>query len=274
MLPGMDLFWTAATAGCRIGFADGRAWADGYPEKERFLSEKRLVPDEGWLVKLASSYEVLEQSAGSRYVISSTHIRGLVDVLASLIGIEETCIRMMDSPEEVALLLKACLGIVMKLTKYQMKVVPRYEGGCFNRFSIWAPGETIAFQEDAAVLLSPDLYRELVFPLHVEMGTEIEYAVIHLHSPCVPFTVPLLLDIEPYRAIQVRIDPTGPTLNELLPVFKEVQKKKSLIVSGDFAANDIEKLTSHLNPGWLLVHTNRDAIKQFCQENQLRSFGG
>ncbi|HUV08195.1 MAG TPA: hypothetical protein VMX75_10730 [Spirochaetia bacterium] len=262
-IPSWEIQWAELIMGCEIETSDGNLWAKGIGDRERFLAEKTLLLDERWLDKLEDVFRTLDRHSNGRYLLSPSLIRGATDSLAALIGHEEMCLMMMDNPMDSSLLLGACTEAAIRISRRELGMVPHPEGGNANRFGLWAPGETIVFQEDAAVLLSPALFEELVLPWDVKMAESVEYPVYHLHSPCVSYVAPRLLEIDAVVAIQIRVDPVGPTMEELLPEFQRVQEKKPLIIGGNFSAADLAWLTDNLHPGWLEIIADRKSILEF-----------
>jgi len=269
VLPAWEVPWVELIMGCRVEVSDGNFCTRGLGDREAFLEREELEIRERWLEKLVSVYHLLEARRDRRYGISTTLVRGASDLLAALIGHEDMCLLMVDDPELAYRLLGLCTKTALRIVESQLAAIRPLEGHWVNRFGVWAPGPTVVFQEDAAVLLSPGLYRDLVLPWDKEMAGSVPYPVFHIHSPCVSYVVPELLEVEEVGAIQIRVDPTGPSLEELLPHMRAVQERKPLIVSGDFSAEHIASLTENLEPGWLEVIAGEQPLRTYLRERGL-----
>lgn len=57
-----------------------------------------------------------------------------------------------------------------------------------------------------------------------------------------------MLEIEALNAIQINKDVGGPLVEEMFPVFQKVQKKKNLVLWGDFTEEEIRLLSQNLPP--------------------------
>ncbi len=79
------------------------------------------------------------------------------------------------------------------------------------------------------------------------------------------YVVPLLLEVREVAAIQVRVDPVGPDLKDLLPYFKKIQERKPLIVGGSFISRDIDWLSDNLQPGWLEIIAEESPIRDYLK---------
>jgi hypothetical protein len=79
-----------------------------------------------------------------------------------------------------------------------------------------------------------------------------DYQVLHTHSG-VPQLAEWALEMEGLKAVEVTIDPLGPALEQLVPLWNRILERKSLIVSGRLSAKQVEMLVSKLSPGGLLL---------------------
>jgi hypothetical protein len=109
-------------------------------------------------------------------------------------------------------------------------------------------------QEDSAALLSPDLFREFLLPLHREQCRAAEVNFIHLHSSCL-YPVDILLENRCYDVLEINIDHPGgssPGLPELLPTLKRIQAARApLLLWGELSPGEWHKLCKELSPAGL-----------------------
>ena len=144
----------------------------------------------------------------ARYPVGVTLMRGISDLLAALYGGERFVLQMIEEPREVH-------DTVERLTDYWIRFGevppcqhPPFHGEPVFFYSLWTPGATIWLQEDAAALLSPDLYREFILPADELIGSSFDTTVVHLHpSRFLPVN-----DLLGTRAsvIEIHIDKGGP----------------------------------------------------------------
>jgi hypothetical protein len=92
------------------------------------------------------------------------------------------------------------------------------------------------------------MYREFLLPCDRRIAENFEHSMIHLHSAAL-HVVDDLLDVDPLTAIQVAFDPSGPSLEQLMPVFAKIMERKPLLilgVMGDLAPGDIDRIAGSL----------------------------
>ena len=71
--------------------------------------------------------------------------------------------------------------------------------------------------------------------------------MMHLH-PASFYVIDYLLEIDALNAIQINKDVGGPSVEEMFPVFQKVQKKKNLVLWGDFTEEELTLLSRNLPP--------------------------
>ena len=111
---------------------------------------------------------------------------------------------------------------------------------------------TVAYnQEDCAALLSPDLFRQFLLPVHLEQCRAAEVNFIHLHSSCL-YPVDILLENRCYDVLEINIDHPGgasPSLPELLPALKKIQTARMpLLLWGELTPGEWRRLRTELSP--------------------------
>jgi hypothetical protein len=106
-------------------------------------------------------------------------------------------------------------------------------------------------QEDSAALLSPDLFRKFLLPLHREQCRAADVNFIHLHSSCL-YPVDILLENRCYDVLEINIDHPGgssPSLPELLPTLKKIQAARvPLLLWGELTTGEWDTLRRELSP--------------------------
>ena len=137
--------------------------------------------------------------------------------------------------------------------------IPRLEGGFVDAGRwIHAPATYASSSEDTTAYISADLYREFFLPYNQMMVDAFPYGHIHRHSASVHNLLDLL-DLETTWAIEVTMDPGGPTLSEMLPIFQRIQEEgQPLIVFGLDEERGVADLVAELSPRGLCVVVQAD----------------
>jgi hypothetical protein len=112
---------------------------------------------------------------------------------------------------------------------------------------MWAPGTCIRTQEDYACNLSKELFDEFLKPGMIKVAESFDYPVLHTHTGY-PQLVEWTLDVEEMAAFDVVIDPTGPTLEESIPLWNRVLRDRALIVCGPVTEQELDMLLASLTP--------------------------
>jgi hypothetical protein len=256
-----DLFWSAypsaaipwmeAILGCpiRISKDSDSLWSEPILTHWDQMADVRFSPENEWLSKLLELTDALVENSKGRHPVSQTLMRGPSDMMAALRGTERLCFDFYDYPDEVGRLAEICTNIWIEVNKMVLDLIPDFHGGCCSGLmQVWAPGQSIVFQEDASIFLSPSMYRKFLLPCDRRIAEGFEYSMIHLHSAAL-HVVDELLEVGPLAAIQVAFDPSGPSIEQLMPVFARIMERKPLVilgVMGDLAPGNIDQIINSL----------------------------
>lgn len=253
-IPYWGIPWMEAIIGCpiQVDAATASMWAT--PRRAPFAPEELIPTDsDPWLRRLIDFTEALVARAGGRYPVSLTLMRGPLDMVSGLLGHDRMCALVFDDPARLRELLQVCTQVWMQVAQAQWARIPAFEGGfCCGMRRVWAPGTTVLNQEDASVLISPRAYADLVLESDSRIFEAFEYPMMHLHSAGLHIVDPLLA-AGGLRALEVDIDPGGPAVEQMLPVFRRIQKVTSLHLYGSLAPEDIRILLDGLDPRGLCL---------------------
>ena len=215
---------------------------------------------------------VIESHSQGRYGIGVTLIRGISDILSALFGGHEFLFQIYESPEKMKTLISQIVEYWKKFAGHYLEHMPLFHGGTGSLFyNYWVPGKSILIQEDAAALLSPDLYEEFIFPGIKEIADAFDHLVFHLHpSQFIPTDYLLKTGID---IIELHIDRGGPTAADLKDIHKKVLEHKPLLVWGDLTSEDLAYLLENQSyPGLainIVVESAKEAEKLFASANKI-----
>ena len=228
----------------------------------------RLHLDRRWLNRLAEFTHYLVASSGGRYLVATTLMRGVSDMLNATMGDEAFCLALHDSPDTVHRLADSAVEIFLEAARTQTDYIGRFHGGTCTPFGIWAPGSSIRTQDDAAVLISPRHYARFILPRQERIASAFDYSVIHLHSANLHI-VDLICDSS-ITAVQVTIDPQpfGPPVRDLIGTFLRILKKKPLMIDGPFTRAELEHALGTLPARGLFI-----SARMQTEEDRARTWG-
>jgi len=249
--------WTEAMAGCTIRSISGSVWSEPPCFDWDRIEERRLPDNNPWLEKLRAFTRALVARADERCPVVQPLLRGPVDIVAAMLGDQETTLAFYDHPDEMATLLDICTDIFLRAASARLDLTPEFHGGYLSSYGIWAPGKTVRTQTDNAVLLSPNLYKERLLPYERRIMEAFEYSLIHLHSGVVHIVADALVEVEGLNAIQVSADyPGGPLFPEILPILSKIQEAKPLILTGPVTKSELDVLIDALSPRGLCIEVS------------------
>ncbi len=234
------------------GFGKG-IWPDDWWSKK---IEVKI--DQGWLNLLIESTKYCVEEFSESFVFAQTSImRGMMDIAAALIGDKNVVISMYEHPEEFHELMNQLTGICIEVMKAQNEVIPSFMGGYVSTYGVWAPGTVTRHQEDEAAYISPRFYRDFIMPYDRKICQAFDYTTIHFHSAH-HIHGDAVTDIPELGCLQFSLEPPpyGPTLEEWIPLWKRLIKKKPLLLKGwQLTRNQINTILRELPSEGLLLET-------------------
>jgi len=259
-----DLFWPAVPpravpwlegiVGCSIRYSTTYGSIVTEPAISDWSWCPQLEPlsDNLWFKKLVEFTKGLVRLAAGRFPVAVSHTRGPWDLVSALRGMENVYLDVYDHPTELRRLAEMCADVWIEVTKHLAEIIPAWQGGYVGIFGLWAPKFTPTPQNDSSVSVSAKMYRELMLPADSRTVHAWQSPVFHLHSAG-SHLVECVLDILEGRALNVVIDPAGPSLDELLSILRRVQAWRIPLhlISTDW--EQIEELTATLSSCGLAV---------------------
>lgn len=264
---GDDLFWAAAPLG---GFPWGEAmlgvpvygsshtcWLRPYLDNLARLDEISFSTENEWFQKLLEFEEALIEHAKRRYPVATPPAltRGPGDLMGAALGQGRLCLELYDNPEKIKKLASIYTDMIIKVAKVQIEKIPipKFHNGYVGSYHIWTPDVLGYMQEDSLAYLSPRFFREILLENHTRIANSFRYSLTHLHSQFL-YCLPDFYQIENLTIIEIGKDPSGPSIFELLPTLKEIQKHKPLLIWGNLTREEIRQLLHELSPKGLCIY--------------------
>lgn len=249
--------WLPGIMGCglKVSTSSQTVWPISYLKDNWYeLPNQGFVPRLEWLEKLLEfvSYIVDCYYPDRCIPAQDLVVRSPGDLCLAMLGPERFYTGFFDHPDEMKLLLAQITDIYIHWGQAQLDLIPQVHGGYCNQYGIWSPGTCLRTQEDYAVNLSPQIFAAFIMPCLRRVAEAFDYSVIHTHSGC-PQLAEWALQVDALKAIEVCIDPTGPTLEESIPLWNRILAEKPLIVSGPATQDQLDILVSRLTPSGLLL---------------------
>jgi hypothetical protein len=247
--------WLEAALGCPI-FADhhtGSIYSEPPP-----AFDPDAIPDfsanDAWPRLMLAMLDALAAQSQGRFPLATTRMRGVADLLSALHGGDAFVFAMFENPDRVRREAERLADFFIQAGRAQLERIPDFHGGIGSfYYHAWMPKGTVWHQEDAAALLSPDLYTEFIDPCDRRIVAAFDHVVIHQHSTgFVPTDNYLDMGM---GTLELHIDTGGPSAEALFPRHLEILGRKPMIIWGDIPEQDLDWIFAKLPPRGLAIIT-------------------
>jgi len=240
------------------------------PEEENFSWDKlenlKLDHENPWFIKYINFAKLLVKISDGRFPISHGAEFGPSDLVSQLRGQSQSVIDYIDYPENTIKLLWKTAKILKELTEFLWSTLPLFYGGYFDtQYSLWAPNPIIRMQEDAVAYLSPKIYKKFIQPVDRYLAQHFNSAFMHLHSTSM-FVLDEILEIDELKCFEINLDDNlgAPPVNKMIMYFKKFQQaKKSIIIRGAMAKEDLKLILNSLSPKGLYLYIMIKDLKEY-----------
>ena len=266
--PNTGIPWIEGMVGCPIQGEEVAFMGMPILDDINDVSDLILEDNNPWLLKYLEFVEKLVALSKGRFPVGQPIMRGSTDVLGCLIGQSNMALAVMIEPEKTKKLFNQVAEMLRKIIYEQFKRVPEFYGGYAAGFyHLWSPGKQIWYQEDLSAILSPKHYDEFLKETSEIICKGYDYTFVHLH-PNSFFHLDGILKQPLLKAVQINKDVSGPTVEEMIPVFRRVyDANKRLIVWGDLTIDETKMLMEELPQHSLFMNIVAPTV-EYAQELQ------
>jgi hypothetical protein len=231
--------WLEAWCGCPVKFSTGSLAPEQIPDNLQSLRDE-------WFSCLRQQTEQLVAGLPADCWVSPTILRGPSDVLAALRGLDNFYCDLHDNPQAVERAAGRVNQLLMRALDQHFSIVKPKMGGYGHIFGYWAPGPTIAIQEDAMGMCAPEHYRDIFQRYNADIVRHLgAHVLFHLHSTgCRHWRD--VLDVPGLAGVEITIEANGPSLPELLPMLREILERSRLMLFVDHRGEELPAVLPHL----------------------------
>jgi len=253
--------WLEAACGCGVRFSTGALAPEPCVGSPDALKDASIPARPAWLERLRSETERLVAAAPADCWISPTILRGPSDVLAAMRGLTNFLVDLYDNPEAIDAAAERVNRLFMDTLDVHFEVVGPKLGGYGHIFGYWAPGRTIAIQEDVMGMCAPSLYRDIFMKHNCEIVRHLgAHVLFHLHSTGFQHYRDVLT-IPGLAGLQMTIESNGPELSALVPVFQEILERSRLALFVDSRFDQLHDILPKLPSEGLYLVIPDDRIR-------------
>lgn len=221
-----------------------------------------------WLKLTLDMTKAAVQAGKDKYLVSTTDLSGVADIMALLRGSEELCLDMMLCPDSVKSARDKILKVWIDIYDRLHEIIAPTNAGCPSRLA-WAPGKHYPMQCDVSALISPKMFDEFFLPEVQMLCKYMDFPMYHLDGPDAIRHLDSLLKIHELRCIQwVPGSGHAPSV-EWLPLLKRIQESgKSVLVYSKPDRLELETIFEALEPEKMYLYMSaqtpedaQDALK-------------
>ena len=265
--------WLEACAGCPVRYSEGSLAPAHFVESVEELANVPIPAPHGWFECMQRETARLVNQAPQDCWISPSILRGPSDVIAAMRGITNFLMDLHDNPQAVKEAARRVNRMFLDALEMHFATVKPQLGGYSHIFGYWAPGKTIAIQEDTMGMASPATYRDIFMELNAEVVRRLgAHVLFHLHATGYKHYQDVL-NVPGLAGLQIVMETGGPTLLDMLPVFREILERSRLILQvGDMVEHLPEVLRKLPREGLFLTISSRQIrsdqeFRQFVSDN-------
>lgn len=169
-------------------------------------------------------YKELKSLAQNKYMVGCMDLVENIDVLASLISVEESLVALIDEPEWLKLKLQEINNVWIETYDRTYKLIKNEDNSSgYSAFSVWGDGKSAKLQCDTSAMMSPNQFQEFIVPMLTEQCQHLDNSIYHLDGKECLCHLDHILSIKELNAIEWTPDPSSPKGSD--PYWFEMYRK-------------------------------------------------
>jgi len=194
------------------------------------------------------------KEARGKCLVSIGAFGGCGDTLAALRGTERLLFDCAERPDQVRAAEEFLMDMWMEHYDALYGIIRETDEGSTCWFDLWSPGKFYAAHNDFAYNISPQMYRDLFFPVIEKQTRFLDHCVYHVDGVNNFVHVDALLELPRLQAYQILPGAGKPSALAYMEVLKKVQKAgRNLWIS--LPINEIQSALEILSARGLYIRT-------------------
>lgn len=258
---GPDLL--AGILGVELEYNDASEWAKPIASDFSEFRDFSLREDNFYyraMMDILSAYA--EDAKSGDYILGTADLNTLMDGICALIGPENTCYELVDSPEDVKRVLKAHLELFKQVYANYQRIAMQYQGGCTNWLGVFSKEPAYFISNDAMVMMSGEMFEEFIREPLTDMAAFLGRCLFHLDGENVIRHLPALLSIPEITGIQVQATPAAQCPQLWIPHIREIQRAGKCAWVEALSAQEVMEYIRNLEPEGLFIRVWLDTEKE------------
>ncbi len=237
--PVVSIPWMEAIMGCPIMCKDNSIWAEPCVEDWDDWEPPKDIENNPWVVKLCEIAKRLCERSRGRFPVALTLMRGPADIISAMRGAQNYIWDMIDEPENMALIAQKIADVYIAVAKAQFNAIPQGNEGyiCGDQgMRLWRPERFVWLQEDALALLSPQIYRQVIYPADCKIIKEFGHGAFHLHATAL-WAIDELFKIPGLDTIELNLESATIDLEETFAAWEKIRNNRTLVIWAQYEEN-------------------------------------
>jgi len=248
--------------GADITFASGTSWGHDPLKSWEDIDKYYYDYQNKWMRFVIEMIEYFKINSKGKFAVGLASIMGPSDILSFFRGPTNLCLDLYEYPDKIKEFGKICVKAYINTVECQFEHLPRYFNGTCENHGIWMPGCSNGWlSNDFSTLISPDLYKNILFELDQSIVNHFENCWMHVHASGIHM-INEFINLRNLKGIQIVNDyPSGPSLKDLVPVIKMIQKSFPLILR-KYSIEEIKSILPEISPDGLFIDTQVDSYEK------------
>lgn len=249
--------------GIEIERNDVSAWAVHLDKELSEFTDFSFKPNNKDFVSMTKALDYYVNDAKGTgnevdYIVGMIPFNTLYDGVSSLIGPDNLCMEMIDSPEEVHRVANAHFELFKEVYSKFEAQTNKYQGGSTNWLGVYSDVPWYYISDDFIVMLSDEFFEEFIMETLYKTVEFHKRTLFHLDGENAVRHLPKILTLQKLTGVQVQATPFRQSAEFWTPYLKDIQKagKTAWIEARHF--DDLKYLVENLEPQGLFIKTWAD----------------
>ena len=221
------------------------------------VSEPLFDPNNKWWGHAKNVLGAYARASRGRYLVGLSTFCPSMDYLMMTRGSGELCIDLVDRPAKIKEVCETIDPILRELYVEAEDIIfsASEQEGMVNWMGVWAPGKMVMLECDFSIMISKQMYDDLVLPSIAAWVDWLDYSMYHLDGPGAIHHLDSLLALDRLGGIEWRPGAGAVAPTEWMPLLRRIQDAGK-IVAIEIEGREIGKAVQQLDPNLLYLKVN------------------
>jgi len=235
-----------AFCGCKPVFEKQTVWYD--PAISSLDETDRIHFDsdcENWRLFLENLKYYADKTAGEQQI--GIPVDGCpMDWVATILGVEKFLMATLEEPDKLSEFAMRLAGEYLEAYDAFYPLLISKNDGVSNWLPIWTDRQLISVQDDIAINISPEMYRDLFLPALRKIAGHAPLSSLHWHDGARQH-LEWIVETPEIKLVQLGHDPASPSFTEMLGDMRKIQQAGKYLFISCVKANEVKYFIENLD---------------------------